>query len=380
MRTLWTNRAAARPRWAALCIVAALAGCGAAEPEGPTEPPVRGLLTLTVSAADQTTQRRFPGVLEPSDITTLSFNVGGKLERFDLSVGQRVSQGDTLATLEREQFEIDVKNREAALREAEVLLEQDREDLERQETLLARGSGTQVARDQARTDVRASEARFSQAEEALRSSRENLEDAAITAPFDGIINSVDADSFATVSAGAPIASLYDASDYEVSFSVNFDTVSALVVGTPAQVRLADAPDTVLQAVVSELGERADTVSSFPVIVQLTETSPRLRAGMSVEVTLEFPLPAEAGFLIPVSAAIPEGEIPERAGPRSVSPLQLYVYDPASETVVRRTVMMAGIRDNRLLIIEGLEAGERVAIAGVTFLREGMKVALIESGE
>ena len=71
----------------------------------------------------------------------------------------------------------------------------------------------------------------------LRRFEEDLADSVITAPFDGIINSVDADSFATVASGTAITSLYDASSYEVSFSVNFDTVAQLVVGTPAKVRL-----------------------------------------------------------------------------------------------------------------------------------------------
>ncbi|MEO1330655.1 MAG: efflux RND transporter periplasmic adaptor subunit, partial [Pseudomonadota bacterium] len=327
-----------------------------------------------------TTQRRYPGVIEPSDITTLSFDVGGKLEEVSLSVGQRVEKGAVLAQLDLAQFEIDVRNKEAALQEAEVLLEQDQADFARQETLLQRGSGTRLARDEARTDLRASEARLRQAQEALKAARQDLEDAVLVAPFAGIVNSVDADSFATVSAGTAIASIYDASSYEVSFSVNFDTVSALVVGTPARVRLADDPDTTLDAVVSELGERADTVSSFPVIVQLRETTPLLRAGMAVEVALEFSLPAEAGFLVPMSAAIPEGELPERASPTQVSELELYVFDPNTSQVARRAVRMAGIRENKLLVIDGLEAGERIAIAGVTFLRDGMTVKLLETEE
>ncbi|MEM7523644.1 MAG: efflux RND transporter periplasmic adaptor subunit [Pseudomonadota bacterium] len=367
----------------AFVAIAALL-CAACEEEdrGDGAAPVRGVITTVVEAAERSVLRRYPGVLEPKEITSLSFEVGGKLGELALSVGQRVSKGERLASLDSAQFLADIANKRAAVAEAEATLAQDTDDLARQEELLKRGAVTRVSVDEARTDFKTSAARLTQAQQSLTSAEEDLLDAEIFAPFDGIINSIDADSFATVSAGATVTSIYDASLYEVSFSVNFDTISRLVVGTPAKVRLADDPDVELAAVVSELGERADTVSSFPVIVQVQEDHPLIRAGMAVEASFEFALPAEIGYLIPISAAITEGQIPETAGPNAVSPLALYVFDPpgaaegAEGAVRRREVKMAGIRGNQLLIIEGLTPGERVAIAGVSFLRDGMVARLL----
>lgn len=366
--------------WIAALIAACVAACGDAGTTGSEAetPPVRGLITIEVSASEETTRRRYPGVLEPTDITSLSFEVGGRLQEMSLEVGQRVTQGQTLARLDSEQFEIAIENRQASVREAEARLTQAREDLERAQTLLDRGAGTRVGRDNARTDVRTNEAQLDQAREALASAKEDFSDAVLLQPFDGVINSVEVDSFATVSAGVEIVTVYEDDAFEVSFSVNYETLSSLVVGTPAEVRLADNPEIVLDAVVSELGERADTVSSFPVIVEIRDTHPSIRAGMAVEVSFEFKLPAAQGYLIPITAAIPEGQIDERAGPRSLSEVLVYVYDPATSTVTRRAVMMAGLRDNQLLIVDGLAPGERVASKGVTFLHDGMQVNLIEN--
>ncbi|MEM6904047.1 MAG: efflux RND transporter periplasmic adaptor subunit, partial [Pseudomonadota bacterium] len=196
-------------------------------------------------------------------------------------------------------------------------------------------------------------------------------------PFDGIINSVDADSFQTVSTGEAVASIYNPNVYEVSFSVNFDIVSRIDVGMPAVVRLADDPTIALLAVVTEVGKRADTVSSFPIIVSLAENNPLIKAGMSVSVELEFPIPANEGFLIPLSAAITQKQISEDAGEQPVFPLEMYVFDQATGTVKRRDVKAAGMRENMFMVIEGLEVGERVAIAGVSFLHDGMRVKLLE---
>lgn len=351
-------------------------GVAACLPGDATEdasPPVRGLVTATVEALSETTVRRYPGVLEPGEVNILAFEVGGRLGRLDLVVGQRIVEGELLAELDSEQFLTTIENRAAAVEEAQATLAQARDDLARSETLLSRGAGTRVRRDEDRTEVRTSEAQLVQAEKDLASAEEDFADTKLLSPFDAIINSVEVESFATVSVGETVLSVYPEGDYEVSFSVSFDVVSMLVVGTPATVRLADDPGIVLPAVISELGERADTVSAFPVVVQLQEGHASLKSGMAVEVTFEFELPSEVGYLIPISAAIPHGQIPPGSGPNAVTPVPVFVFDETTSTVKRRTVTMAGLRGNQFLVIDGLEPGERVAAKGVSFLREGMKV-------
>ncbi|MEM9097366.1 MAG: efflux RND transporter periplasmic adaptor subunit [Pseudomonadota bacterium] len=339
-------------------------------------PPIRGLVTTKVDAVEQATTRRYPGVLEPGEVNVLAFEVSGRVGRLNLDVGQRVKDGELLAELDIEQFVTTIENRQASVSEAEATLQQAREDLARSQQLLDRGAGTVVRRDEDRTEVLQYEAQLTQARKNLAAAEADLSDTKLYAPFDGVIDSVEAESFATLSSGETVLSLYEESDYEVSFSVSFDVVGRLVVGTPAQVRLADDPSIVLEAVVSEIGERAGTVSSFPVVVRLEEVQPILKAGMAVEVSFEFALPEAQGFLIPITAAIPEGQIPEDAGPDAVVPLEVYVFDDATSTVKRRQVTMAGIRGNQFLVIKGLEPGEHVATKGVTFLREGMEVKLL----
>ncbi len=377
-------RARQRPTWhlpIALVSVCLLAACFPESEETDTEPaPVRGLITTVVRSAEETRVRRYPGVLEPGEVNVLSFKVGGRMGKLDLNVGQRVDKEQLLAELDAAQFLTSIENRQASVDEAAAELAQDEEDLERSEGLLQRGVVTKVQRDEDATAVKTSRAQLVQAQKDLTSAEEDFADSKLYAPFDAIVNAVEAESFATVSAGESVLSIYEEGDLEVSFSVNFEVVSQLVVGTPATVRLADAPDQPLAAVVSELGERAETVSSFPVVVQLQEVTPFIKPGMAVEVSFAFEVPNAEAFLIPISAAIPEGQIPEGAGPSSVLPVPVYVFDPETSTVKRRTITFAGLRGNKLLVVEGLTEGEHVATKGVSFLREGMEVKLLEPRE
>lgn len=342
--------------------------------------PVRGLITTLIADVEEVTVRRYPGVLEPSEVNLLSFEVGGRLGRIGLDVGERVAAGQLLAELEPDQFETAIENRRAAVAEVAATLAQAEDDLARSQTLLDSGTITVVRRDEDATAVAQARAQLTQAEKNLSAAEQDLADSKLYSPFDGIVDALDVDSFATVGAGQTILSLYQQEEYEVSFSVSFDVISQLVVGTPATIRLADDPTVSLNGVVSELGERAGQVSSFPVVVRLTEAAPIIKAGMAVEVALEFALPTARGHLLPMSAVIPGTDIPENAGPNDPVALDVYVFDPASSTVLVRRVTMAGIRDNRFLIIDGLSPGERVATKGVAFLREGMEVSLLPDAE
>jgi multidrug efflux pump subunit AcrA (membrane-fusion protein) len=73
------------------------------------------------------------------------------------------------------------------------------------------------------------------------------------------------------------------------------------------------------------------------------------------------------YLVPVSAL---------AGGDEPGSGFIFVFDPATSTVVKTTIRGGGVRDNRVVINEGIEAGDVIAVAGVSFLRDGQKVKLM----
>ena len=70
-------------------IGSSLAACS---PEGASnegnEPVIRGLKTVIVKEQEETTLRRFPSVLQPAEITTLSFEAPGKLGPVTAFIGK----------------------------------------------------------------------------------------------------------------------------------------------------------------------------------------------------------------------------------------------------------------------------------------------------
>jgi multidrug efflux pump subunit AcrA (membrane-fusion protein) len=111
-----------------------------------------------------------------------------------------------------------------------------------------------------------------------------------------------------------------------------------------------------------------------VVVRLKNDAPGLNAGMAAEVSLELPLAAGGGYLVPLSVLVPEG------GKNLQGIASVFVYDSASSTIRKRKIAVGGIRNNQLAVTEGLQPGDLVASAGVSFLNDGQKVKLLQPKE
>jgi len=362
---------------AILLSVLALAGCKEEAAEVPEM--IRGLKTFTIAETETSQVRRFPAVLEPAELTTLSFEVAGTLGQVSLNVGQELAAGDEIARIDPTSLELQVATAAAAVDQASSAAQNAADNYARQQELLERGSTTRVAVDGARTEAETSAAALEQAKKSLEQAEQTLAKSVLTAPYPGIVNTVDVRSFATVGAGTPVVSMYSTDRFEVSFSVNFDTVNALVVGKEASVRLADRPDIILDAVVSEIASRADAVSSFPVVLELRESHPLLKAGMAAEASIEFDLPVAEGYPVPITSIVKDN-VGARATADSPAEMTVYVYDPADSTVKSRQVKVGGIRENQIIVIDGLSVGDRIASAGVSFLQDGQEVKLLDGEE
>jgi len=68
------------------------------------------------------------------------------------------------------------------------------------------------------------------------------------------------------------------------------------------------------------------------------------------------------FLVPVSAVFKE----------STGEQVVWVVGP-DESVTRRPVKIGEPSGSQIAILNGLQSGDRIAVAGVSFLRQGMKV-------
>jgi membrane fusion protein, multidrug efflux system len=133
-----------------------------------------------------------------------------------------------------------------------------------------------------------------------------------------------------------------------------------------------APGLTFPVHIKSIGQRADPVTqTFAVSVAMkVPEGINLLPGMSSTVSLSYRRASILGgrILVPVSAIFksPSGE-------------QVAWVLGSDQTVVRRPVTLGEASGNQIEVASGLASGDRIAVAGVAFLREGMKVRDLGDG-
>ena len=75
-----------------------------------------------------------------------------------------------------------------------------------------------------------------------------------------------------------------------------------------------------------------------------------------------------GYIVPLQALLPAPEVNQGFA---------FVYDPQTSTVKKTPVRSRGTEHKKAIVYEGLAAGDIIAVAGVSFLADGMKVKLMK---
>ena len=357
-----------------MLAVTLLVACS--EEQQSAQEPLRAVRTIVAEQSTPVRERAFPAVLQPPEITRLAFDVGGRLSLVDLQIGQSVAKGRVLATVERTDADLRLRQSEAALSEARIAQANADSEAERQETLFRRRVVSEAARDRAVTAAEQAAARVQQAERTLDLLKESLDDTQLKAPFDGIVNSIEVEAFGSVQPGQPVVTLYpEDGGLQATILVSYDVATSLKLGQDVAVRPGDGDRTPLPARVTEIARRAPAVSSFPVVVTLLETRPDLRSGMAVEILVDMAIPQlQQGIALPMSALALQHPTDFEARPREA---EIYVLEADGERGIlrQRTVKLGAVISDRVFVVEGLKPGERVVTAGVPFLRDGQEVAV-----
>lgn len=368
-------------RLAGVAVLSALlAGCNEAGEIEAQDPPPRPIKSFVVEQSASSVTHSFPSVIEPSQSSELSFEVGGQLMDFDLRVGEAVTAGQVLLSIDPRSLELERDRARSAVSQTEARLRNARGSFERQSELLEDGFTTRAAFDEAQTALESAQEDLDSARAQLSLAEENLSKADLVAPFDGTISRISVEAFDIVSPGTPVVAVYNSRDFELAFAVPATIINSVSVGDAAQVRIAQRTDLQLDGTLSELGSRSDGSNAYPATVLLSDPVAGLKSGMAAEVTLEVPVAGGAdGFLVPVGA-MAFNRFDEQPGDTAQDRRrgQVFKYDAATQTVKLQPVSVAGVRGNQIIITGGLAEGDRIASAGVSYLHDGQAVTLLEA--
>jgi len=361
-----------------LCLlVPILAAFGCGKEEKPEEI-IRSIRWTNVAETSTKQVRMISGTTKPVDQTALSFAVAGTVEQVEVKLGEEVKKGQVLAELDPQPFELGVKDAEAELSKAEAIVVERRANYERYVALYESNNASKAELDEARASFDSAKSQVEAAKAKLGLARRDLRKTKLRAPFNGTISVKEIEPFVEVPVGRAVFGLDgEESGFEVSAAVPDSVLINLSVGDEADVVFPTVNNRRVRGVITELGSRSRTASTYPVTVRLKEQFTALRSGMSVEVAFEFIPESETGEPIVTGLAAPLAALV--VGEEKT--YSVFIYDKKSSTVKKTQVKTLALRENDVIIAPGaLKAGDIIATAGVQFLNDGQKVNLMKEEE
>jgi RND family efflux transporter MFP subunit len=333
----------------------------------PVPEAVRPIRTFTVTEVAEGQVRRFSGVIEARDTSSLSFQVGGNVRRVLVNQGDRVRAGQVLAELDPEPYRLNVQAADADLQRARAVVAQTRADFERNRRLVAERAVSQVQFEISEREYYAALSRIDYATARLNLAERDLRNTALAAPFAGSIASRLVDPFVEVQAGQKVFQLDAEGGLQAAIAVPETSIAQVTLGMPATVTLPQLAQP-MTALVSEIGSAATQGNAFPVKAALVSPPPAVRSGMTAEVQLILARDqAQTSYLVPLTA-IAAGDQPGHGF--------VFIYDPATSTVGRTAVRSSGPLVGNMVSLTGVALGDVVASAGANLLVDGQRVRLM----
>jgi len=296
------------------------------------------------------------GVVRP--VTGAEIKVGaevaGTLKRVPVKVGDRVSKGDPLASVDPSLFRAKVDQAEATLRQADAELDYARLDHERKARLRRDEVSSAQSLDAARLALASAEAKRQAAAATARQAQLDLDHTQVTAPIDGVVAEVsmrEGETLAMRLETPTLVTIVDLDRLEVRAYVDETDIGRVQLGQKGIFSVDTYPDREIPATVTAI-EPKPRVENGVVnyIAVLTFAAPSglvIRPEMTAHVKLTI---GEAG----ASLTIPRSAL-RRDGEREFARVR------RGETWTDQTVVTGRRDETTVEIREGLAAGDIVRL-------------------
>ncbi len=340
-------------------LLALVAGCKPAEEPPPEEiRPVR-VMSVEQRAAGDTAS--LTGTVQAQTEVNYSFRIDGRMIQRPVNVGDELRPGQLIAQLDSSNEESSLQSARAQFDAAQARLVEQRNNYQRQKSLLERGFISRAAFDQFEANLRSAESASRSARSQVELAQNRLSYTRLVSDAGGSVASVGAEPGEVVPAGRTVVQVARRGGRDAVFDVPARLRDTAPANPEITVSLNSDPKVSAKGRVREVAPRADPVTgTFRVRVGLIDPPAGLRLGSTV--TGRMRVDRASGIEIPGSALV-------RSGAQSA----VWVVDPKTETVSLRPIEVGGHDAGRVTVAAGLESGEVVVTAGVQALHPGQKV-------
>lgn len=346
------------------CLVAVvlLAACGrgtAPGAPGGRPPPGVDVVALAPKPVERATE--YLGTVKSRSSTLVRPQVEGFVTRIAVRSGDRVGQGRLLMEIDDARQRALVANLESVRTARDADLDYARQQAERQRILVEAGAVSEQEHEQAETAMRTAEAELVAAGERLRAERVQLAYYRVTAPVTGTVGDVPVRVGDRVTNETALTTLESNSALELYLRVPVGQAAALATGLA--VRVIDDAGTVFgSTAIDFVSPQVDAATQSVLAKAPIAADVELRDGQIVRARVVWS--EEPGLTVPVTAV-------SRINGRFFA----FVAEEADgRTIARQRALRLGpIVGDDYVLLDGLEAGERLIVSGIQKIGDGAPI-------
>lgn len=339
-------------------------------PDGDESAPVhRPVVYQVVNYTGAEQIRTFSGTAETDKVIDLGFRTSGILTRLNMRIGQVVRKGELLAELDNVQARLNLEQAVSALNSAASQMNTAKLNFERVSALYEKGSASLSDFENAKNSLRTAEASYESSQRTVDIQREQVSYGYMYAPENGTIASVYVELDENVSMGRTVAVLNAGSSMEIALGLPESVINRVRNEMPAQITFSSMPGESFEGAVTEVSPSLDpNTATFPVRVSVLNPTPNIRSGMTANVRFDFRDDAENARRLYVPA--------KAIGKDKDGNFVFLIDEQGSIPVVRKQPIEVGPLTNEgFEILGGLNAGQKIATAGMQTLLDGQQVQL-----
>jgi RND family efflux transporter MFP subunit len=294
-------------------------------------------------------------------------DASGRVGRILKKQGDKVGQGELLATLDMTSLELMQKQARAAMAVAQTAYQNAKLNAERMKKMLENKAISQMQYENTQLALDAADTQAKSAKANLDLVDYTAKNAYMKAPFAGIIaakNMEEGDMInPMMGMGQSILTLMDLSKVKIAVDVPAEEIERVRIGQKCLVKISSRADETFLGEVFSKNLAADPLSkTFKVEVKIDNPDMKIKAGVYADIAIEY-IRKENVFLLPLTALL--------AGDKEVM-----INDNGT---ARKRAVSVGLKNGiRFEVVSGVAPNELVIVEGNYDLKEG--TAIIMAGD
>ena len=318
-----------------LLLAVCIAGCKSNSKVEEKEP-VK-VKIMEVSSYSGNEEPKYSGTVEAENGTSLSFSVMGTVDKVYVSLGEQVTKGQLIASLNPTSLQSSYNATQATLQQAE-------DAWKRLKELHDKGSLPEIKWVEA-------ESTLQQARATEEIARKSLNDCKLYAPFSGVIAEKNIEVGQNVAPGIPVVQLVTTRLLKIKISVPETEISDITLGQKAEVSVPALNNQIFETTVTEKGVVANPLSrSYDVKMRVTDAGKSLMPGMVAEVALQ-KKDSTAQYIIPANIV----QLDENN--------QSFVWLNNNGKAEKRIVSCGEFTPTGVTVVAGLKSNDQIIVEG-----------------